>query len=65
MTVLFVDVCRVTAFDPQCAVREYIVVCAGDTVVEPGVATPPMPWSISTESALVTIPQLNVADCPA
>ena len=32
---------------------------------EPGAGTPPMPLSISTESAFVTAPQLNVADSPA
>ena len=32
--------------------------------MEPGVATPPMSGPISTESALVTAPQLKVVDCP-
>ncbi len=56
---------RVTVFAPHRAVRVYVVVAAGDTVVLPGVATPPIPWSISTESALVTAPQLNVLVPPA
>src|SRR3990172_3245068 len=31
----------------------------------PGVATPPMLLSITADSALLTMPQLSVADCPA
>lgn len=34
---------RVTVFEPQCAVSVYVVFFVGDTLIEPGVATPPMP----------------------
>ncbi len=37
----------------------------GRTVIAPGVKTPPMPWSVSAESAFVTTPKLNVAEPPA
>ncbi len=37
----------------------------GDTIREPGVATPPIPLSISTESAFVTAPQLKVDEPPS
>lgn len=37
----------------------------GLTVVLPGVATPPIPLSITAASALLTNPQLSVTDCPA
>ena len=57
-------VCRVAALAPHRAVNVYVVVLVGDTLIKPGVAIPPIPWSISTESAFVTAPQLNVADCP-
>ncbi len=36
----------------------------GFTRMLPGVATPPMPLSILAASALLTRPQLSVADCP-
>ncbi len=49
----------------QRAVKTYTVVLLGDTLREPGAATPPIPLSISTESAFVTGPQLSVADPPA
>jgi len=55
-------VCRVWVFPPQRAVKVYVVVLAGETVREPGVATPPMPGSMLTESAFVTAPQLSVVD---
>ena len=53
---------RVATLEPHFAVNVYVVVCDGDTWREPGVATPPIPGSISTESAFVTAPQLNVTD---
>ena len=37
---------------------------SGETTRAPGVATPPMPWSISTEVAFATALQFNVDDCP-
>ena len=37
----------------------------GETTRDPGVATAPMPGVISTESALLTAPQLSVAEPPA
>ncbi len=37
----------------------------GDTAREPGAATPPIPLSISTESAFVTAPQLKVDEPPS
>jgi hypothetical protein len=49
----------------QRAVSVSTVVTPGDTTTEPGVPTPPMPWSISTASAFVTAPQLKVAEPPA
>jgi hypothetical protein len=41
-----------------------MVVLRGDTVIDPGVATPPIPLSISTSLALVTGPQLNTDERP-
>ncbi len=41
------------------------MVVVGLTVLLPGVATPPMPLSITASCALLTNPQLNVVDCPA
>ena len=41
------------------------MVTLGETVVNPGAGTPPMPLSISTESALLTAPQLNTEEPPA
>ena len=38
---------------------------AGETEIEPGVAIPPMPLSISAEPAFVTAPQFNVVELPA
>jgi len=55
---------RVATLDPHRAVKVYVVVCEGAAWREPGVATPPIPGSISTESAFVTAPQLNVTDFP-
>jgi hypothetical protein len=49
---------------PQRAVNVYVIKVVGATVVVPGVATPPMPLSISTASALVTAPQFNVTSVP-
>ncbi len=55
---------RVTELLPHRAVRTYVVVVEGETLLEPGVPTPPIPGLIDTESALVTAPQLRVEDCP-
>ncbi len=57
--------CRVEELLPQRATSVYVVVLPGETAVEPGVATPPMLGWIVTLSALVTPPQLNVAEPPA
>ncbi len=56
--------CAVCVFDPHRAMRVYVVVAAGEMLWEPGVAIPPIPWSISAESALVTAPHCNVVDWP-
>jgi len=45
------------------AVRVYTVVVVGDTALVPDRATLPMPWSILTEVAPVTV-QSSSADCP-
>ncbi len=55
---------RVATFEPHRAVNVYVVICEGVTWREPGVATPPIPGSISTESAFVTAPQLSVTALP-
>jgi hypothetical protein len=57
--------CAVVVFEPQCAVIVYVVVEPGETLIDPGAGTPPMPLSISTESAFVTAPQFNVVELPA
>lgn len=49
---------------PHFAVNVYVVVVVGETLAEPGVATPPMSGSISTESAFVTAPQFSVVELP-
>ncbi len=54
--------CAVRTCVPQRAVRVYVVVEVGRTVVLPGVATPPMSLSISALSALLTKPQVSVDD---
>lgn len=41
-----------------------MIVLLGVIIVEPGVATPPIPLSISTASAFVTAPQLSVLVAP-
>lgn len=64
-TVTLMVVWRVATLLPQRAVRTYVVVEDGETTRVPGVATPPMPGSMETESAFVTAPQLKVDDCPA
>lgn len=56
---------RVATLLPHRAVRTYVVVVVGETTRVPGVAIPPIPGSMETESAFVTAPQLKVADCPA
>lgn len=56
--------CAVRTLEPQVAVIVYVVVVAGLTVVLPGVATPPMPLSISALSAPITLPQLKIDDWP-
>jgi len=50
---------------PQRAISVYVVVAFGETSWDPGAPTPPIPLSISTYSALVTAPQLNVVGLPA
>jgi hypothetical protein len=55
----------VVVLELQCAVIVYVVVDAGEILREPGVATPPMPLSISTESAFVTKPQDKLVELPA
>ena len=55
---------RVVEAVPQRAVNVYVIDVVGARVVVPGVATPPMPLSISTASALVTAPQFNVTGVP-
>ena len=50
----------VLTFAPQRAVIVYVLVEGTVTEREPGEATPPMPWSISTDSAFVTAPQFKV-----
>jgi hypothetical protein len=57
--------CAVVVFVPQCAVIVYVVVDPGDTLTDPGAGTPPIPLSISTESAFVTAPQFSVVELPA
>ena len=59
-----VTVFRVVPPQPV-AVRVYVVVVGGLTVVEPGVPTPPTPGSIDALVALSTLPQFNVDDWPA
>lgn len=50
---------------PHVAVSIYVAVPAGETATLPGVATPPIPLSMLADSALLTNPQVSVADCPA
>jgi len=45
-------------------VMVYVVVTAGETVVEPFTATLPMPWSMLAEAASVEV-QVSVADAPS
>ena len=45
------------------AVRVYVVVTEGETALFPDVDTPPIPWSIETEVALV-VDQLRVEEAP-
>ncbi len=56
--------CAVAVVDPQFAVSVYVVVVVGLTVVLPGVGTPPIPLSMTAAWALLTKPQLSVADSP-
>ena len=55
----------VTLLLPHLAVSVYVVVEAGETFAEPGVATPPTSGFTSTASAFVTAPHCKVVELPA
>ncbi len=56
---------RVAVAPLHVAVSVYVVVLVGETIVLPGVATPPTVGSIETESAFVTAPQERFTAPPA